>query len=192
MNLTDRPNLKPLRDVNDHEVLPFFATTGVLNKGTFVTLSASNSGNTNVYTSGNTPATPYQTVTTAYGQAPSYAYSTRANVAWTVKQAGPTDPVLGVLLYDNKQYNAFGEDFRYKTAAERHEQQVTLPGETTPVLKRGVISIAGTIGTPIAGSGATVSGGRLVVTAYSRTTSVGMFLSSADADGYALFSVNCV
>ncbi len=192
MNLTDRPNIKPLRDWSAHDEIPFFATTGVLNKGTFVTLSTSNSGNTNVYTSGNSPATPYQTVSTAFGNAPSYAYSVRGNVTWTVKAASSTEPVLGVLIYDNKQYNAFGEDFRYKSVAERKEQQVSLPGETTPILKRGLISYAGSIGTPVAGSGATVSGGRLVVATYSKSTSVGMYLSSNDADGYALFAVNCL
>lgn len=193
MNITDRPNIKPIRDYSEHDVIPFFATTGILNKGTFVTLTSTNSGNTNLYTNPTgQAATPYQTVTTDFGNVPAYAYGKRAAVAWTVKQAGPTDPVLGVLIYDNKQYNAFGEDFRYKSVKERKEQQVTLLGETTPILKRGLISYAGSVGTPLAGSGATVSGGRLVVTAYSKATSVGMYLSSNDADGFALFAVNCV
>lgn len=192
MNLSDRPNLKPIRDYSEYDVLNMFAATGVLNKGTFVTLVNTNSGNTNVFTSGNTPRTPYQTTTTAFGNAPGYAYSVRGDVEWQVKQATAGDPVLGVLLYDVKETNAFGENFRYRPVHERHEQQVALIGESVPILKRGVISTNSYTGTPIAGSGGTVSGGKIVVGVYSKSTSVGMFLSSADADGYALFSLNCL
>lgn len=195
MNLSDVPNLKPARQIDEHDVINMFACTGALKKGTFVTLVNTNSGNTNVFTSGNSVKTPYQTVNTAFGDAPNYAYSTKGMVQWQVKQAGSGDPVLGVLLYDCKDVddnNTFGESFRYLPAYRRHEQQVALIGESVPILTRGMISTNSFYGTPIAGSGASVVSGRLNPQVYSRSTSVGMFLSSADAQNYALFWVNAV
>lgn len=191
MNLTDTPNLKPLRDYDEHDVLNWFAPTGELKKGTFVTLVNTNSGNTNVLQNTNSPATPYQTVTTNFGEAPSYALSTRGQVAWYIKQASHTDPVLGVMLYDCKETNKFGENYRYR-GNERHEHQVTLPGESAPVLTRGTIKTNSINGTPTAGQGAIYSGGQLVPQTFSKSTSIGMFLTSKDADGYAMFFVSCV
>ena len=192
MDITTTPNLKPLRDYDEHDVLNYFAPTGVLLKGTFVTLVNTNSGNTNVIQNTNSPVTPYQTVTTTLSNVPSYAFSSRAQVTHYIKQATYGDPVLGVMLYDHKQYNQFGEDYRFRPIHERHEHQVTIPGEPTPVLTRGAIKTNNINGTPLAGSGAIYSGNQLVPQVYNKSTSIGMFLSSKDADNYALFFVSCI
>ena len=76
--------LKPHFTLDQHDVINMFATTGALQKGTLVSV-VSAVGNTNVFqNTGAGAATPYQTVSTAFGLAPSYAYSTRGSVAWTV------------------------------------------------------------------------------------------------------------
>lgn len=197
MNLSASPNLMPVQ-IDETNVINMFAPTGVLNKGTFVCLVNTNSGNTNVYTSGNSPKTPYQAVTGALpanNPVPNYAYSPRAEVKWKIKQASVGDPCFGVLLYDCKDTNAFGEYFIYRPKHERHEQQVTLIGESAPVLTRGLVRVNGIHNptTALAGSGAFVSGGKLFPQVFTKgDNSVGMFLSSTDAQGYALFWVSAV
>lgn len=191
MNITGTPNLKPFRIESPWEVINglFSANVATLNKGTFVSILATNSGNTNVLQSGNSPVTPHLGVVGNWGEAPSYATSLRHEVSWKVRSATHTDVVLGVTLRDVAESNKFGEKYAYRPKFERDEQMLVLSGDAVPILTRGVIHYKGSVGTPVAGSGATVSGGNLIVGVYSKSTSVGKYLSSNDADGYALFKV---
>lgn len=188
---TGTPNLKPFRNYNEWEVINglFSANVASLNKGTFVSMLATNSGNTNVLQNANSPVTPHLGVAGNWGEAPSYASVKRHEVKWKVRAATNTDVVLGVTLRDVAESNKFGEKYAYRPKYERDEQMIVLSGEAVPILTRGIIHVNGYVGTPIAGSGATVSGGLLVVGVYSKATSVGKWLSSADADDYALFKV---
>lgn len=190
MNITGTPNLKPFRQYSEYEVINglFSANVDTLNKGTFVSMLATNSGNTNVSQNANSPATPHLGIAGNFGEAPAYASSKRFEVKWKVRAATHTDVVLGVTLRDVKETNKFGEKYAYRPSYDQFEQMVVLSGEAVPILTRGIISTNGFTGTPVAGSGATVSGGSLVVGVYS-TSSVGKWLSSADGDGYALFKV---
>lgn len=190
MDITSKPNLKPFRQFSEYEVINglYAATTATLNKGTVVTITTA-SGNTNVLTSGNSPVTPHLGVQGSWGQAPSYARSNRNEVKWKVAAAGPTDVALGVTLRDVKETNRFGENYAYRPKWERDEQMIVISGEAVPILTRGLIMTNSFTGTAAVNSGATVSGGLLVVSAYSKTTSVGKFLTNADADGYALFKL---
>lgn len=194
--------LKPFRDYSEHDVLNMFAATGVLERGTLVSI-ASAVGNTNVFqNTGAPPATPYQTVSTSFGSAPSYAYVTRGSVAWTVGKATSataatgvqTAATVGMLLYDVASTNKFGEDFRYRPQYERYEQQVALVGESVPIAKRGTFHVGPPVlsGTPVAGSGFTASNGKFLVGAYNKGVSLGAFLTNADADGYALVALDCL
>lgn len=192
--------LKPYRDYSEHDVLNIFATTGILEKGTLVSI-ASAVGNTNVFqTTGTPPATPYQTVSTAFGNAPSYAYVTRGSVAWTVGKATSatsstgvqTAATIGMLLYDVATTNSFGEDYRYRPAYERHEKQIALVGESVPIVKRGTFMTNNFSGTPTAGSGFTASNGKFLVGPYNKGVSLGAILTSADADNYALVALDCL
>lgn len=194
--------LKPFRDYSEHDVINMFAATGVLQKGTLVAVSSA-VGNTNVFqNTGAPPATPYQTVSTTFGSAPSYAYTTRGSVAWTVKAAtSPTtvtgagavgDTCIGMLLYEVASTNRFGEDYRYRPNWDREEQQVVVVGDAVPIVKRGTFHTNNISGTAAAGSGFTANAGRFLVQAYNKGTSLGTFLTSADADGYALVALNCV
>lgn len=193
MDITSSPNLKPFRVENPWEVINglFTANVGTLNKGTFVSI-VSATGNNNVFYSGNSPATPHLGVVGNWGGAPSYAVSKRWGIRDTVKAADAGEVVLGVTLKDLKETNDFSENFAYRPRYEKSEQQVVLSGEAIPIMTRGIISTNGFVGTPVPGSGATVSGGKLVVAAYSNSIgNVGKWLKSADYDGYATFKVEC-
>jgi hypothetical protein len=191
MDITSKPNLKPFRNWSEYEILNglYAATTATLNKGTFVTITTA-SGNTNVMQSGASPATPHLGVAGNFGGAPSYAISKRWSLNWRVRAANPNEPVLGVTIKDVAETNKFGEAYVYRPRYEKDEQQVVNSGESVPILTRGLISTNNFNGVPVPGSGATVSGGMLVVAAYG-ATSVGKFLTTADADGYAIFKVEC-
>ena len=194
MDITSTPNLKPFRDYDPHEVLNVYAhNLSEVNKGTFVTVTAAE-GNTNVSQNANSPATPH------VGDAgdlsvnsPSRATIKRQAVSWKIDTAVSGDTVLGVMLYDVKEENAWGEKFIFKPRHERHEQQIVVSGEAVPVLTRGVVKINGFVGTPGPNSGAVVSTGNnsglLHVSAYGTAGTVGKFVTSADADGYAIFKV---
>ena len=195
--------LKPFRDYSEHDVINMFTTTGVLQKGTLVAVSAG-VGNTNVFqNTGAGAATPYQTVSTSFGSAPNYAYSTSAAVAWTVKAATSSasvvtgvssggDTCIGMLLYEVANTNRFGENYRYRPKAERDEYQITIVGEAVPIVKRGTFHTNNISGTAAVGSGFYALAGQFRVQAYNKATSLGTFLTSADADGYALVALDCV
>jgi hypothetical protein len=192
MNLTQSPNLKPYRDYDEHEVYNglFSANVASLNKGTFVSVVAGGSGNTNVFQNTNRPPTPLLGIGPAYGGAPGRVTSYRSEVKWKV-QACPSGTVpLGVALYDVRETNDFGESYLARPAYERHEQDIVVSGEALPILSRGLVSLKGFIGTAAPGSGInSCANGSGVVGVYTKGTSYGRFLSAADNEGYALFKV---
>lgn len=185
------PNLKPYRNIAPHEVIngAFTANVGTLNKGTFVSI-VSATGNNNVFYSGNNPATPHVGIEGNWGEAPSYAVSKRWVVRDTVRAATTGDVVLGVTLNDVRETNDFNENYAYRPRSEKDGRQVVLSGESVPILTRGVICTNNFVGTPVPGSGATVSTGTLQVAVYSNSIGcVGKWLKSADYDGFAIFKV---
>jgi hypothetical protein len=189
MNIT---GLKPYYQCDEHDKFNCFAATGEMNKGTLVAIGTA-IGNTNVLqNTGVPPATPYQTVSTAFGGAPAYAYTVMGKVAATVKSAGPTDACIGMTLNDVKETNRFGENYRYRPTWDAAENDIVLIGQSVPVARRGTFYVDNIAGTAAAGSGFTASGGRFVPQVYSRSTSIGVFLTNEDADGYAMIALNCV
>ncbi len=190
MNIT---GLKPFRDYDEHEVINMFTPTGVMGKGSLVAIDFA-TGNTNVGGTGVPAPTPYQTVNTAFGLAPAYAYGVRGVVDWRLKLAHSGNTCVGMLLYDVGSTNKFGEDFRYRPVHERHEQQVTLLGESAPFVRRGLFLVgSGRIeGTVAIGSGFHAKNGNLNVEGYNKATSLGSFLTTRDAEGYALVALNCI
>lgn len=192
MNVTQKPNLKPLRDYDEHEVINFFAhQSGSVNKGTFVTLVAAD-GNTNVWQNANSPATAFLSGQSLAGT-PSRATVLRQEVTWKVKTATSGEDALGITLYDVRETNAYGEKYIFRPRYERQENDIVVSGEAVPVLCRGFVKINGFVGTPGPGSGATVSttsGGYVDVTNnVTGVKNVGKFLTEPDADGYALFKL---
>lgn len=197
MDLTSKPNLKPFRDYSEHEIINgFFAANVVpMNKGTFVSIVPGASGNTNVAGpsgSRNHPPTPLLSMAPSINGAPDYAVSPRWSLNWKVKPAASGEPVLGVAVYDTKETNKFGEAYIYKPRAERNEQSVVASGQAVPILRRGWILTNSYSGVPSAGTGIThVINGIGIVGPYVKGTSVGKFISGADAEGYAHFLLEC-
>lgn len=193
MNVTQKPNLKPFRDIDEHEVINLYAhLSGSVNKGTFVSL-VSGQGNTNVWQNAASPATPFVKSAGSLSNVPSRATMLRHEVAWKVDTATSGEDALGVTLYDVRETNDFGEKYIFRPRYERQEKDVVVSGEAVPILTRGLIKINGFVGTPAPGSGAivsTTSGGYVDVTDnVTGVENVGKFLTTADADGYAIFKL---
>lgn len=192
MDISQKPNLKPLRTLSPHEVVEFFSYDGdTANKGTLVSVKEAE-GNTNVWQNANDPATPYLPSAGQLAQVPSRAYADRKEVAWKVDAATTGDVPLGLLLFDVREENQFGEKYIYRPRTERYEQEVVVSGEAVPVATRGIFKINGFVGTPGPGSGGALSasGGYVGVTDnVTGDGTVGKFLTSVDGDGYAVFKL---
>lgn len=200
MDITSSPNLKPFRQYDEQEVVNLYShEEASANKGTFVSITTAD-GNTNVMQNGNSPATPHQDYHSSLSNLPSRATVMREAVTWKIRSAQAGDTVLGVMLYDVKENNAFNEPYLYRPRYERAEQQIVISGEAVPVLTRGIVKLNGYSGTVGPNSGAIIhpnSDGTLLVAdsagvAFDGSTTgslVGKFLSSEDADSYAVFKV---
>lgn len=193
MDITSKPNLKPLRQYDETEVVDFFAHVDAsANKGSLVTITTAQ-GNTNVWQNAASPATPHLNVAGPLANVPSRAYINRHEVTWKVKNAVSGDIPFGFLLFDVREVNAFGEKLIYKPRTERYEKDLVVSGESVPILTKGIVKINGFSGTPGPNSGAvphpTLSGQVLVTATPTAATNVGKFLTTADADGYAIFKI---
>lgn len=192
MDITSKPNLKPLRSYDEHDVIEFFAHKDAsANKGSLVSIVTA-VGNTNVWQGANTPATPHLDVFGAITNVPSRAYAVRHEVTWKVKNATTGEVPLGLLLFDVREENEYGEKLIFRPRHERYEKDLVCSGEAVPIVTRGVFKVNGFVGTPGPNSGAapSASGGYLAVTASTTgVANVGKFLTSADADGYAVFKL---
>jgi hypothetical protein len=170
-------NIKPLRDFNESEKLPFFSYNGATaNKGTFVVAVGSGlnldeelSLNNLSYLAG--------------------TMSAEFNVPWLVTAAtsgAAKGQVLGMLIKDVRTVdeNGYPLIFEPRKAAE---MDVIVSGQAGPIAKRGFVLYSGIAGTPAAGSGASISDtvpGELKVVAPGAGT-VGRFLGPKNAAGYA-------
>ena len=193
MNITQKPNLKPYRDIDPHEVVNLYSHVDAsANKGSLVTITEAE-GNTNVWQNANSPATPHLDVFGPLANTPSRAYSNRYEVTWKIKNAFDEDIPLGLTLYDVRELNAYGEKLIHRPRYERFENDYVVSGEAVPVLVRGFVKINGFNGDPGPGSGAvpsaTNSGFVDVTNDPTGATNVGKFLSTPDADGYAHFKL---
>lgn len=179
-------NLKPFRDIDEHEVINLFAAQeGELSKGTFVSLVSFDPDNHNGFGDplSNLPA-----------HAHTYDYITNARV----KSAPASTGVLGITLLDVKTNLPYlNMPANLADPVRLYEQGVVPSGRTVPILKRGVVEIGGFSGVPFPGAKGVISSsgvaGQLVVAPASTNSGVvGTFLSSSGADGYAVFQVSCV
>ena len=187
--------LKPYYQCDEHDKFNCFAATGTMNKGILVALSSA-IGNTNLLqNTGAPPATPYQTVSEAFGGAPAYAYTVVGKVAATVKSATSAtagEAVIGMTLNDTKETNRFGENYRFRPTWDAAENEIVLIGQSVPIARRGTFYVDNIQGTAAAGSGFTAGTGKFLPQVYSKSTSLGVFLTNEDADGFAMIALNCV
>lgn len=199
MDITSTPNLKPYRDYSEHEVINLYAhESGSVNKGTWVTIKTA-AGNTNVIQNTGASITPHLSLNSALSSnTPTYSTVLRPEVAFKVRTAVSGDPnPLGIMLFDVRETNRWGERYIFQPGYDAAEQQIVVSGMAVPILTRGIVKLNGFSGTPTVGQGAIigVSGsayeGQLIPRTYNAgdTLNVGKFLTTKDADGYALFKV---
>jgi len=191
MNITQVPNLKPLRSYDEHDVIEFFSHQDAsANKGSLVSIVTAN-GNTNVGKNANVPPTPHVGVQGPMSNVPSRAAAFRYEVKWKVKTATVGDTPLGFLLFDVRNVNQYGEQYIFRPHQERIDKNLVVSGEAVPIVTKGLFKINGIVGTPGPNSGAIpASGGYVQVVAnVTGANNVGKFLTTKDADGYALFKL---
>lgn len=176
-------NLKPLRSINENEVINYFSTQeGSVTKGTFVQIVSFDPDDHNGYGD-------------SLADVPSSAYSSSYEIFAKVKKAAGTGGtnvatgVIGITLCDvvtgNTNVWTVGDQLRYFDKIPS--------GKAVPILKRGEVMLNGHSGTAIPGAkGVVMTNGQLVVTGQNITPNVGTFLSTTGADGYALFQVDCI
>lgn len=196
MALSDKPNLKPFRNYNENNVNNGFYTPAPaftpMNKGTFVTISRGYT-NTNVTTTGSgVTLTPLVGLAGSAPGAPSYVTSQIGSVYGQVSPAQSGQVVFGMTLRDVREFDAYGESYRYKDQNYRRAREVVLSGQSVPIVSRGEFALNSFVGTPSPNTGAYVSGGFLIPCPYNKTLFpqlVGKFTSFADPDGYAFFEI---
>lgn len=175
-------NIKPFRDIDEHEVINLYSTVeGTVSKGSFLQIVSFDPDNH----SGPGASLP---------DVPDGAYSVTYEVYAKVKLAqgvsGVATGVLGIALCDvvpsfPSYVVTVGEQLAYFDKIPS--------GKAVPILKRGMVEIGGFSGTPYPGAkGVIGTDGQLVVAAASTADNVGTFLSSSGADGFAVFQVSCI
>jgi len=175
-------NLKPFRDIDEHEVLNYFSTVeGDVTKGTFVQIVSFDPDNHNGY--------GLSLPDVADG-----AFSSTYEVYAKVRKAngvtgGAATGVIGMTLVDVVSKNSY-----VVTAADSKRYYDKIPsGQAVPLLKRGLVELMGFSGVPNVGlRGYVTFDGQLAVGNALTTPHVGTFLSTSGADGAALFQVNCI
>lgn len=199
--------LKPLLNINEHDIVPFFAFSGTIpqTKGVLVTIQGSGWSN---------PINPVVIAGNLAGANPPYANenlgAARFNQAyspiWTVPQfvglSTTGDRPLGVLFYDVKELGFLAMPLRFDPV-RRAEAQCALSGEAVQVARAGLFLISGInlitgtgAGTGLlanptnSGVKADVSGG-YVVTYNTDPLAVGQILGAPDNQGFILTDIDC-
>ena len=177
--------LKPFNDVDEHNIINLFAFNASSgNKGSLVTIT-----NASGFVSNQELTT---TSLTSEPNVVSLRYSVPARVRYAASGEGKGE-VLGMMLYDTRESDYLGRPLIYDPT-RKAEAQAVVSGEAVPVVRRGMFLISGMVGTPGAGSGAQAAdddSGDFLVLAPGDANSVGTFLGSVDANGYALFLLDC-
>ena len=177
-------NLKPFRDIDEHEVINLFSTVEAdVSKGTFLQIVSFDPDLHNG-PGASLPGTPAGT------------YSPSWEVYAKVKKAVSNTGVIGIALVD---VVPIGSNVNVVTVQDQYRYFDKVPsGKAIPILKRGMVEINGFSGVPQPGlkgyinTGGSAQAGQLVVGAADRADNVGTFLSTSGADGYAVFQLNCI
>lgn len=172
-------NLKPFRQYDENDVINLFSLAEASgDAGCLAELQAWNPSDSDGYDNNN-ELSPF------IGQAiPRYVNKAKVKLA----TSGNTNSVLGALLWNVRELDSLGRPLIYN--AQRYQElQVVTSGQSVPILTRGLLTVSGFTGTPGPGSGIQVDDnglGNWKVVHSSVTPSLGKFLSSTGADGYAI------
>jgi hypothetical protein len=176
-------NIKPLRSVNQYDIVPFFSYDGAsANKGTFVTAVGSGLNFSDDLGMSNLSAVDG-------------TYSASFSVPWLVTAApsgAAKASVLGMLMKDVRTVDENGYPLIYDNR-KAAEMDVIVSGQAVPVATKGFVLYGGIVGTPAFGSGAAISDagdGSLKVVAATDAKAIGRFLGPKNSDGYAPLEFN--
>lgn len=173
-------NIKPLRDIDEHEVLNVFASNDVpLNKGAFVKIATGWKNDDDVINLVGAVGESYLgTVSQRYGVTPRVTIATSGS------------NVVGMALNDVKETDENGLPL-VLFPKKAQQMQVAISGQAVPLLRRGLVLYSGITGTPTDGAPAYLNNvdndGSVSV---SGSVKVGQFLGGKDAEGYAFLFVD--
>lgn len=138
------PTIKPFRDVNQHEILNYFAYSGALtvNKGTLVKPVGSGW---------------YSDLNLAYEAMNGASQANTVSMRWGVKPRVTActlgdQTAIGITLYDVRETDENGELLIYKPQ-KAIELQAVASGQPVPILTRGTVIYSGISGVVGPGSG---------------------------------------
>lgn len=176
-------NIKPLRVINQYDVVPFFSFSGAsANKGTFVSAVGSGLNLKDELTLGN--------LSSVDG-----TFSATFNVPWLVVPAtsgAAKASVVGMLVKDVRTVDENGYPLIYDPR-KAAELDVTVSGQAAPIATKGFVLYSGIEGTPAFGSGAAIADagdGSLKVVAATDAKAIGRFLGPKNDQGYAPLEFN--
>jgi len=179
------PQLRPLRDISDHEIIPFFSFSGnyPTTKGAPVKIVsgfyADQAGPSSYGAVGNT----YQnTVTNRYG--------VQAQVGLCTSSG---DKALGLLLYDAREVDENGEKLiLHPDKAER--MQARPSGWSIPIARRGLVEYSGAWAANAVGGEVaylSVDGSTVTTTGTAGlSTKMGRFYGPMDSNGYIMLFID--
>lgn len=169
----------------EHDVINLFKYSGTLpvTQGTIVTFVGSGWRNDDTDTQ----------FLGSVGASYTNVYSQRFGILPAVTAAGTGQLVAGMLLYDVREEDENGLNFKFNPR-KAAEMQCARSGEAVPILTRGFVLISGTFnGSVTAGATAYPSGAGAITTTSTNQvqgSEVGKFYGATDAQGYALLRVN--
>lgn len=182
------PNLRPLRDYDEHDVLNLFKYSGsdTINKGTFTKIVTGWTPD-DVHSADPFAQTYPNTVSLRYGVRP----------AITATATG--DSAIGMTLYDLREIDENGEKLVYNPR-KAAEMQVAISGQAIPIVTRGVFLYSGVHGVVSPGANLySTTNGELTVHVTGvdptigvtrQTNKVGIALGPKNPQGLVLIKIN--
>lgn len=182
-------NIKPLRDLSEHDVFNGFYAWGESipqNKGVLVKINSGWSPETELSELGSPGA--------SYNNVVSQRIGLSTNV---IKCSASGDLPVGILLYDVKEIDENDIPLRFDTAKQAR-MQCTLSGQSVVIAQRGKFLYSGVNGGAVPAVGVTAGAnayladdGGITTTgaAPATNTKVGKFLGVPSADGWVLVDI---
>jgi hypothetical protein len=175
------PNLRPLRDISDHEIIPFFAFSG-----TYPTLKGTPVKIVSGFYADQAGPSSYGSVGATYQNFISNRYGVQAQVGVCTASG---DNVVGFLLYDARETDENGEKLiLHPDKAER--MQARPSGWAIPIVRRGFVEYSGAHAANAKGGETAYlfNDGSTITTTGSSTlsTKVGKFYGPMDSNGYIM------
>ena len=178
------PNLRPLRDISDHEIIPFFAFSGA-----YPTLKGSPVKIVSGFSSDQAGPSSYGAVGAVWQNTVSNRYGVQAQVGLTTSSG---DNAIGFLLYDARELDENGE--KLILHPDKMERMQARPsGWAIPIVKRGLVEYSGAYASNVKGGETaylSVDGSTITSTGTAGlSTAVGRFLGPQDSNGYIFVNI---